>query len=185
MKCPKCNIDNIDGANFCASCGSQLPIKSEQTKIFCPKCGAENQTDSKFCCSCGCELHTQQDSKHANYDDFCENKQRTGKILIAAGVLLMFLGLLVNQPSLNDLGRDNIFAIMIFLISSCGVYPLLKYFFRKTKNRFFISAGLFVVSVFVATAQGDRGLAISLFFLSGFLLINAIYSWYRIEYENQ
>ncbi len=190
MKCPKCNTDNVDGAKFCASCGGQLPVKQEQTKVFCQKCGAENLSNSKFCCSCGGGLRTKpqdsaSNSEHANYDDFCENKQRTGKILIAAGVLLMFLGLLVNQPSLNDLGRDNIFAIMIFLISSCGVYPLLKYFFRKTKNRFYISAGLFVVSVFVATAQGDRGLAISLFFLSGFLLINAIYSWYRIEYENQ
>ena len=51
MKCPKCNTDNVDGAKFCASCGGQLPVKQEQTKVFCQKCGAENLSNSKFCCS--------------------------------------------------------------------------------------------------------------------------------------
>lgn len=44
MKCPKCQLENRDEANFCRSCGT--PIGRD---IFCPNCEASNHSDSRFC----------------------------------------------------------------------------------------------------------------------------------------
>jgi class 3 adenylate cyclase/tetratricopeptide (TPR) repeat protein len=49
MKCPKCQLENRERANFCNECG----YKFEST---CPKCGATNRVGSKFCDECGSKL---------------------------------------------------------------------------------------------------------------------------------
>lgn len=48
MKCPYCQTENREGAEFCRECGK--PIESE---IICPKCGLANLPGSKFCDKCG------------------------------------------------------------------------------------------------------------------------------------
>jgi class 3 adenylate cyclase len=49
MKCPKCQISNPEGANFCVECGGKL-------EIICPICGIGNALSYKFCNKCGHKL---------------------------------------------------------------------------------------------------------------------------------
>ena len=46
MKCPECQFENREGANFCKKCGDRLELK-------CPSCGCLYQSDSIFCDGCG------------------------------------------------------------------------------------------------------------------------------------
>ena len=63
MKCPKCQIENREGANFCRQCG----FKFERT---CPSCGHPYPDGFAFCDKCGCHL---QPDKPAS-DKIPENK---------------------------------------------------------------------------------------------------------------
>lgn len=45
MECPKCQVENIPGAEFCRGCGNKL-------EIVCPKCGFK-QTYAGACAKCG------------------------------------------------------------------------------------------------------------------------------------
>jgi class 3 adenylate cyclase/tetratricopeptide (TPR) repeat protein len=49
MKCPRCQVDNRDGARFCRECGATFAAA-------CPSCGAKFEAGSKFCDSCGAAL---------------------------------------------------------------------------------------------------------------------------------
>src|SRR4030043_593473 len=49
MKCPACQFDNREGAQFCKECGKKL-------ELLCPSCGHPNQPGSKFCDECGYNL---------------------------------------------------------------------------------------------------------------------------------
>jgi class 3 adenylate cyclase/tetratricopeptide (TPR) repeat protein len=49
MKCPKCQIENPDVANFCGECGADL-------ERVCPKCNYLNPPQFKFCNNCGSSL---------------------------------------------------------------------------------------------------------------------------------
>jgi class 3 adenylate cyclase/tetratricopeptide (TPR) repeat protein len=51
MECPKCQINNRDGAIFCRKCGASF-----KTDILCPNCEALNLPDSSFCEKCGKNL---------------------------------------------------------------------------------------------------------------------------------
>jgi tetratricopeptide (TPR) repeat protein len=51
MKCPKCQTENREGAQFCRVCGQSL-----QQELKCPKCGHINLHDSQFCDKCGSPL---------------------------------------------------------------------------------------------------------------------------------
>ncbi|HEY32831.1 MAG TPA: zinc ribbon domain-containing protein [Dehalococcoidia bacterium] len=48
MKCPKCQTENREGAEFCKECGEPL-----QAELICSQCGHVNTQDSKFCDKCG------------------------------------------------------------------------------------------------------------------------------------
>jgi serine/threonine protein kinase len=48
MKCPNCQTENREGAEFCRACGQSL-----KAKHTCPQCGQVNPEDSKFCDRCG------------------------------------------------------------------------------------------------------------------------------------
>jgi tetratricopeptide (TPR) repeat protein len=48
MKCPHCQAENRDGAEFCGECGQAL-----RQGITCPKCGNINPQGKKFCDKCG------------------------------------------------------------------------------------------------------------------------------------
>jgi class 3 adenylate cyclase len=46
MRCPSCESNNPDAAQFCATCGTALAA-------VCPHCGAELTPGARFCISCG------------------------------------------------------------------------------------------------------------------------------------
>jgi predicted Ser/Thr protein kinase len=48
MKCPNCQTENPEGAEFCGECGQSLSIE-----LTCPECGHKNPKGFKFCNKCG------------------------------------------------------------------------------------------------------------------------------------
>lgn len=48
MKCPRCQAENREGAEFCGKCGK--PTQAEKT---CPQCGHSNSLKNNFCDKCG------------------------------------------------------------------------------------------------------------------------------------
>ena len=50
MRCPKCQLENREGARYCIECGKTL-------EIICSKCRHLNPPESKFCEKCGSELN--------------------------------------------------------------------------------------------------------------------------------
>ncbi len=69
MKCPKCQIDNRDGAKFCIECGE----KFQQT---CPECQKTLPVSAKFCDECGHNLSAEQKPP-----DYSEPQSYTPKFL--------------------------------------------------------------------------------------------------------
>ncbi len=51
--CPNCSHQNPDGATYCDSCYTPLPVI---TTVNCPSCGSPVQSDASFCGSCGFNL---------------------------------------------------------------------------------------------------------------------------------
>ena len=49
MKCPNCQFENRDDAEFCNECGNRLDV-------LCPNCKRANRPGSKFCDKCGNDL---------------------------------------------------------------------------------------------------------------------------------
>ena len=58
MKCPKCQFENPDDAQFCIKCGRLM-------EITCPKCGSDTPIIGDFCKKCGNPL---KDKKEATVD---------------------------------------------------------------------------------------------------------------------
>jgi class 3 adenylate cyclase/tetratricopeptide (TPR) repeat protein len=52
MQCPRCRVENVDGARFCEDCGARL-------ELACPSCGQPVGIGKKFCRSCGALLAAQ------------------------------------------------------------------------------------------------------------------------------
>jgi len=48
MKCPHCQSDNPEGAEFCGDCGKTL-----RSEHICPQCGHSNPFGKSFCNKCG------------------------------------------------------------------------------------------------------------------------------------
>lgn len=70
MKCPKCQIDNREGAKFCKKCGTEL-------ELTCPSCGHAYQSDSLFCDECGQRLEETIDKERPVAEAEGERKQVT------------------------------------------------------------------------------------------------------------
>ena len=51
MICPKCHLDNPEGAKFCGNCGGKF-------YSICPRCNFSNPIQFKFCGECGLNLLT-------------------------------------------------------------------------------------------------------------------------------
>ncbi len=49
MQCPRCQVENRQGAQFCRECGASF-------EGLCPTCGAKFELGSKFCDTCGSTL---------------------------------------------------------------------------------------------------------------------------------
>jgi tetratricopeptide (TPR) repeat protein/archaellum biogenesis ATPase FlaH len=48
MKCPHCQAENREGAEFCGDCGQSL-----RSEVSCPQCGNVNPRSKRFCDKCG------------------------------------------------------------------------------------------------------------------------------------
>jgi class 3 adenylate cyclase/tetratricopeptide (TPR) repeat protein len=71
MKCPKCQTDNKEGANFCIECGFKIELK-------CPQCNHPLPPVAKFCEKCGYQLSK---PKEASPIDYSKPKSYTPKFL--------------------------------------------------------------------------------------------------------
>jgi hypothetical protein len=71
MKCPKCELENREGAKFCNECGHKF-------EVMCPNCGTANRARSKFCDECG---HNLAESKQAPPIVYSEPQSYTPKFL--------------------------------------------------------------------------------------------------------
>jgi len=71
MKCPKCQTDNPEEADFCIECGNPI-------EFHCPKCRAKTPHQGKFCMKCG---HNLAEPKEALPIDYSEPQSYTPKFL--------------------------------------------------------------------------------------------------------
>jgi len=71
MECPKCQLENREGAKFCIECGGKLEIK-------CPQCNKPLPPSAKFCDDCGYNL---KKSKEVPPIDYSEPQSYTPKFL--------------------------------------------------------------------------------------------------------
>jgi class 3 adenylate cyclase len=71
MKCPKCQFENPDDAQFCIECGNPMEFQ-------CPKCGAITPTTGKFCKACGHNLTLPSEPvpKELSFDEKIDKIQR-------------------------------------------------------------------------------------------------------------
>ena len=71
MKCPKCQYENPEVANFCVKCGGKL-------EILCPECGFGNEPGFRFCAKCGHNLTIPSESvpKDLSLDEKLEKIQK-------------------------------------------------------------------------------------------------------------
>ncbi|MGZ3536664.1 MAG: adenylate/guanylate cyclase domain-containing protein, partial [Thermodesulfobacteriota bacterium] len=72
MKCPKCQTDNKEGANFCIECGHKFELK-------CPQCGHPLPPAAKFCEECGYQLSKLREAPSIDYS---KPKSYTPKSLV-------------------------------------------------------------------------------------------------------
>ena len=121
MKCPKCQSENREGAEFCRECGHKL-------ELACPQCGNMNPPGSKFCDGCGHDLTSAAEpiAKPLSFDEKLEKLQRylpgglTEKILAQRGkiegehrqVTVMFCDLKGFTPLSEKLGEEKVYSIM-------------------------------------------------------------------------
>ncbi|MBL7178245.1 MAG: AAA family ATPase [Desulfobacteraceae bacterium] len=71
MKCPQCQFENRDGANFCLECGEKIELQ-------CPQCGKVLPTKAKFCDECGHNLTIPPEPhpKDLSFDEKIDKIQR-------------------------------------------------------------------------------------------------------------
>jgi class 3 adenylate cyclase/tetratricopeptide (TPR) repeat protein len=121
MKCPKCDSENREGAEFCRECGHKL-------ELACPQCGNMNPLGSKFCDRCGHDLTGAAEpiAKPLSFDDKLEKLQcylpggLTEKILAQRGkiegehrqVTVMFCDIEGYASLSEKLGEEKIYSIM-------------------------------------------------------------------------
>ena len=60
MQCPKCQLENREGAKFCGKCRAKL-------LRVCPQCGNENTPENNFCDECGHDLKGPKEAPSIDY----------------------------------------------------------------------------------------------------------------------
>jgi hypothetical protein len=122
MKCPKCQVENIPGAEFCRGCGNKL-------EVVCPKCGFK-QTYAGACAKCGIVF-----SKFKEKHPIEEKRYKIRptvllfiKCLIAGFFILV--GLLIYYRNSVPAGIDAAVIISIFFIV-CGIVCIFVYIQAK------------------------------------------------------
>ena len=109
MKCPNCQAENREGAEFCRKCG-----KSLQAEITCPQCGHINLPDSAFCEKCAhslkevLPLKKPKPRKPSNVEptSFADGRYQVKKLLGEGGKKKVYLA----HDTLLD--RDVAFALI-------------------------------------------------------------------------
>jgi len=121
MKCPKCQTDNKEGANFCLECGQKLEVK-------CPGCGHAVPLGAKFCNECGHQLSlpSKPTPKELSFDEKLQKIQKylprglTEKVLSQRDkiegerrqVTVMFADMQGFTPLVEKLGPEEAYAVM-------------------------------------------------------------------------
>jgi class 3 adenylate cyclase/tetratricopeptide (TPR) repeat protein len=121
MKCPKCQIEILEGAKFCSECGSKL-------ETTCSACGKINPLSGKFCIECRHSLivPTKPAPKELSFDEKLAKIQRylpkdlTQKILAQRDkiegerkqVTVMFCDMEGFTSLTEKLGSEQMFSIM-------------------------------------------------------------------------
>jgi class 3 adenylate cyclase/tetratricopeptide (TPR) repeat protein len=121
MKCPKCQFENPDDAQFCIECGNPM-------EFHCPKCGAITPSSGKFCKSCGHNLSipVEPSPKELSFDEKIDKIQRylpkglTEKILSQRDkiegerkqVTVMFCDMVGFTALVEKLGPEEAYGIM-------------------------------------------------------------------------
>jgi predicted ATPase/class 3 adenylate cyclase len=121
MKCPKCQLQNREGAKFCKGCGIVL-------ELTCPNCKKVISPDSSFCDECGqnLALPSEPPPKESSFDEKIARIQRylpeglTDRILAQRGkiegerrqVTVMFCDMEGFTPLVERLGPEEAYAIM-------------------------------------------------------------------------
>jgi len=120
MKCPKCQFDNPEDAEFCNECGNKF-------EITCSACGRVNPIGSKFCNKCGNSLAQiiKPTSKELSFDEKLTRIQKylpggvTEKILAQRGkiegerkqVTVLFCDMENFTPLVEKLGHEEAFTL--------------------------------------------------------------------------
>ena len=121
MICPKCQLENPEGINFCGACGAKL----EKT---CPQCKSLNPPRFKFCGECGHPMNTflEPGVKDLSFDEKIDKIQRylpkglTEKILSQKDkiegerkqVTVMFADMAGFTSLVEKLGSEEAYTIM-------------------------------------------------------------------------
>ena len=121
MKCPQCQTDNKEGANFCLECGHKFELK-------CPQCGHSVPPTAKFCDDCGHQLSipSKPTLKEISFDEKLRKIQKylprglTEKVLSQRDkiegerrqVTVMFADMQGFTPLVEKLGPEEAYAIM-------------------------------------------------------------------------
>jgi len=125
MKCPKCQTENPDGAQFCGVCGQSLKIEG-----VCPACGHVSSKEFQFCNRCGHSLTLQSSAPSPTKPpspaaptplptSFANGRYQVKKFLGEGGKKKVYLAhdnealisaatSLLDMPSLNDSELSNI-----------------------------------------------------------------------------
>lgn len=58
MRCPKCELNNPLGTEFCTNCGTEVEAATAPTAsaAFCTQCGSQVSSEARFCSHCGTKL---------------------------------------------------------------------------------------------------------------------------------
>jgi hypothetical protein len=72
MKCPSCQFENKEDANFCLECGERLELK-------CSQCGRTLPIGAKFCDKCGNNFKAAKETppKELSFDEKIGMKRLT------------------------------------------------------------------------------------------------------------
>jgi class 3 adenylate cyclase/tetratricopeptide (TPR) repeat protein/ribosomal protein L40E len=121
MKCPKCQTENPETANFCGECQTKL-------EKVCPNCNHLNQPQFKFCNKCGSNLTItpKEATKELSFDEKLAKIQRylpkdlTQKILAQRDkiegerkqVTVMFCDMEGFTSLTEKLGSEQMYSIM-------------------------------------------------------------------------
>jgi class 3 adenylate cyclase/tetratricopeptide (TPR) repeat protein len=121
MRCPECQFDNREGANFCNECGYKF-------ELTCPECGTTNRVGSKFCDECGTKLSLpiEQAPKDLSFDQKIAKLQKylpkglTEKILSQRDriegerkqVTVMFCDMENFTPLSESLGIEEAYSVV-------------------------------------------------------------------------